>query len=148
MKYLVADMHNPRYRIVDELDAMYVSVVGMPVRPKRGQFWKSRRNVYVYVSSIYNMSPKRDDESLYRGVGIVYMTSRERQEYMGGHEIYAGNFLTDYTYVDDRETIMELLAQLLSMVPNARKAQSILRLKELGLSEEEKGMLLLRALDV
>lgn len=149
MKYLVGDLHNPGYRVVDELgDTIYVSVVEMPVRPKRGQFWRSRSRGYVYVSSIYNMSPKSDDENTYRGVSVVYMSSRKRQKYMGGHEIRASSFLTDYTYVADRETIMELLEQLLCMVPSTKKAQSILRLKVLDLSEEEKGMLLLRALDV
>lgn len=104
---------------------------------KRGQFWRNPFNVVVFITNT-----RRDEIHDCRNVYFAYATAPELHSARTEED-----FIADYALEEDREVILlQHLPTLLGLV-HPDKAKKIINYKELGLSEEERGLVMLNAMN-
>lgn len=125
----------------------FTDVVEMPHRPKAGQFWvnKNRPELVCFITSTNKCHEKYDRKWCHRDVCIYQM--RWNHPFRGGYGVSLFHFLHQQTLITDKDEIWKQLEILISRCQTHTQAKRILRLKELGLSEEDRNLLMLRALE-
>lgn len=104
---------------------------------KRGQFWRNPLGVIVFVTNT-----RRDKIRNHRNVYYTYATAPDLFSSRTEED-----FIADYALVEDREVILHTLLPTLLGLVHPDKREKFINYKELGLTEEERGLVLLNMLN-